>query len=84
MVTVTGLCISMGGVFSKRTTDKNVPAPNEQRPLCVTQKKCAIVRPHYNNDDACTFDGKIGMWPFIGRKAARIDQQQEQFKHNQS
>ena len=57
-------------------------APNEPVPLRVSQKKsdvmkvmflAAIARPRYNDDDVCTFDGKIGMWPFIERRAAQRD-----------
>jgi hypothetical protein len=31
----------------------------------------AVARPRYNNSGDCTFDGKIGMWPFIERKPAQ-------------
>jgi hypothetical protein len=31
----------------------------------------AIAKPRYNADGECTFDGKIGMWPFIERVAAQ-------------
>ena len=31
----------------------------------------AVARPRYNDDDECTFDGKIGAWPFVERVAAR-------------
>jgi hypothetical protein len=31
----------------------------------------AVARPRYNNDGVCTFDGKIGMFPFIERVAAQ-------------
>ena len=57
-------------------------APEEPVPLRVSQKKsdvvkvmflAAIARPRYNDDGECTFDGKIGMWPFIERKAAQRD-----------
>ncbi len=57
-------------------------APNEPVPLRVSQNKsdvmnvmflAAIARPRYNDDDECTFDGKIGMWPFIERRAAQSD-----------
>ena len=30
----------------------------------------AVMRPRYNDDGVCTFDGKIGMLPFIERVAA--------------
>jgi hypothetical protein len=55
-------------------------APDEPVPLRVSQKKsdvmkvmflAAIARPRYNDDGECTFDGKIGMWPFVERKAAQ-------------
>jgi hypothetical protein len=31
----------------------------------------ALARPRFNDAGACTFDGKIGMWPFVERVAAR-------------
>jgi hypothetical protein len=31
----------------------------------------AIARPRYNAAGECTFDGKIGMWPFVEQVAAR-------------
>lgn len=31
---------------------------------------CAVARPRYNDDGACTFDGKIGIWPFVEWKEA--------------
>ena len=52
----------------------------EEQTLRVTQKKsdvmkvvflAAIARPRYDDDGVCTFDGKIGMWPFVERKAAQ-------------
>jgi hypothetical protein len=55
-------------------------AGDEDVPLRVTQKKsdvmkvmflAAIARPRYNDDGVCTFDGKIGIWPFVERKAAQ-------------
>ena len=55
-------------------------APDEPNPLRVSQKKsdvmkvmflAAIARPRYDDDGECTFDGKIGMWPFVERKAAQ-------------
>jgi hypothetical protein len=30
-----------------------------------------IARPRYNSAGECTFDGKIGMWPFVEQVAAR-------------
>ena len=24
-----------------------------------------VVRPRYNDEGNCTFDGKIGIWPFV-------------------
>jgi hypothetical protein len=30
-----------------------------------------IARPIYNETGKCTFDGKIGIWPFVERVAAR-------------
>jgi hypothetical protein len=26
---------------------------------------CAVARPRFNADGVCTFDGKLGMWPFV-------------------
>ncbi len=31
----------------------------------------AVARPHYDPEGKCTFDGKIGMFPFIERVAAK-------------
>ena len=31
----------------------------------------AVARPRYNETGECTFDGKIGIWPFVERVAAR-------------
>jgi hypothetical protein len=55
-------------------------APGEEAPLRVCQKKdhivkvmflAAVARPRYDENGQCTFDGKIGMWPFVERVAAR-------------
>jgi hypothetical protein len=55
-------------------------APGEEAPLRVSQKKdhivkvmflAAVARPRYNENGECTFDGKIGMWPFVERVAAQ-------------
>lgn len=55
-------------------------APGEEAPLRVSQKKdhvvkvmflAAVARPRYNENGECIFDGKIGMWPFVERVAAR-------------
>jgi hypothetical protein len=32
---------------------------------------CAVARPRFDEDGACTFDGKIGMWPIITREPPR-------------
>ena len=54
-------------------------APGEQPPFRACQKKdhvvkvmflAAVARPRYDEDGECTFDGKIGMWPFVERVAA--------------
>lgn len=48
--------------------------PEEQNPLRTMQNNnsigkvmflCALARPRYDADGNCTFDGKIGVWPFI-------------------
>lgn len=31
----------------------------------------AVARPRYNADGVCTFDGKIGLWPFIKKEVAQ-------------
>ena len=55
-------------------------ASDEPSPSRYTQNKghilkvmflCAVARPHYNQDGACIFDGKIGLWPFVESIAAR-------------
>jgi hypothetical protein len=55
-------------------------APGEEPPLRVCQKKdhilkvmflAAVARPRYDENGHCIFDGKIGMWPFVERVAAR-------------
>lgn len=55
-------------------------APGEEAPLRVCQKKdhivkvmflAAVARPRYDENGLCTFDGKIGMWPFVERVAAQ-------------
>jgi len=32
---------------------------------------CALARPRFDNNGNCTFDGKIGMWPFVEEVAAQ-------------
>ena len=32
---------------------------------------CAVARPRFNGDGVCTFDGKIGLWPFVENVQAR-------------
>lgn len=32
---------------------------------------CAVARPRYDNNGNCTFDGKIGIWPFIKKVRAQ-------------
>ena len=32
---------------------------------------CAVARPRFDSDGNCTFDGKIGMWPFTKQVAAQ-------------
>ena len=55
-------------------------APGETAPLRVSQRKdhivkvmflAAVARPRYDENGVCTFDGKIGMWPFVERVAAQ-------------
>jgi hypothetical protein len=31
----------------------------------------AVARPRFDDDGVCTFDGKIGIWPFVERVAAK-------------
>jgi hypothetical protein len=39
---------------------------------------CAVARPRFNNDGNCTFNGKIGMWPFVDHiPAARTSKNRE-------
>ena len=68
--------------FLKEQQMRMYLAADEPSPLRVTQKKCdvmkvmflaAIARPRYDNNGECTFDGKIGMWPFVERKEAQRD-----------
>ena len=32
---------------------------------------CAVARPRYNPAGQCTFNGQIGMWPFVEQGAAQ-------------
>ena len=54
--------------------------PNENVPVqrCVNKDHiikvmffCAVARPRFNHNGECTFDGKIGMFPFIERVRAQ-------------
>ncbi|KAI2492874.1 hypothetical protein MHU86_21687 [Fragilaria crotonensis] len=56
------------------------PAPSEEAPLRVSQKKdhvekvislAAVARPRYDKNGECIFNGNIGMWPFVERVAVR-------------
>lgn len=49
--------------------------PEEQDPYRTVQNKnsidkvmflAAVARPRFDNEGNCTFDGKIGIWPFVG------------------
>jgi hypothetical protein len=55
-------------------------APGENVPNRVCQNKdhilkvmflCAVARPRYDRNGDCTFDGKLGMFPFVERVAAQ-------------
>ena len=55
-------------------------APNEEAPHRTVGHKshilkvmflCAVARPRYNAQGECTFDGKIGMWPFVESSIAQ-------------
>jgi hypothetical protein len=32
---------------------------------------CALARPRFDDNGNCTFDGKIGMWPFVEKVEAQ-------------
>jgi hypothetical protein len=32
---------------------------------------CAVARPRFDSNGVCTFDGKIGMWPFTSKQPAK-------------
>ena len=65
-------------------------APDEILPNQLMQNKdhilkvmflSAVARPRYNNSGDCTFDGKIGMWPFIERKPAQRTSEMREKEH---
>jgi hypothetical protein len=54
-------------------------AADEERPQIAVQNRdhiikvmflCAIARPRYDAAGVCTFNGKIGMWPFVEQAVA--------------
>jgi hypothetical protein len=56
--------------------------PGEEPPTRSTRHKshitkvmflCAVARPRYNAAGVCTFDGKIGLWPFVETVIATRD-----------
>jgi hypothetical protein len=54
-------------------TDEEMPERNAQNRdhLKKVMFLCAVARPRYNAAVNCTFDGKIGMWPFAEQSAAQ-------------
>jgi hypothetical protein len=34
---------------------------------------CCVTEPRYDGDGKCYFDGKIGIWPFVGQEPAKRD-----------
>ena len=53
--------------------DEHIPERNAQNRdhLIKVMFLCAIARPRYNAAGLCTFDGKIGMWPFVEQSVAQ-------------
>ena len=53
--------------------DEVIPERNAQNRdhLIKVMFLCAVARPRFNAAGACTFDGKIGMWPFVEQTFAR-------------
>lgn len=53
--------------------DEVLPERNAQNRdhLVKVMFLCAVARPRYNAAGNCTFDGKIGMWPFVEQTVAQ-------------
>jgi hypothetical protein len=53
--------------------DEVIPERNAQNHdhLIKVMFLFAVARPRFNAAGACTFDGKIGMWPFVEKTFAR-------------
>jgi hypothetical protein len=53
--------------------DEVIPERNAQNRdhLIKVMFLCAVARPRFNAAGACTFDGKIGMWPFVEQTFAQ-------------
>ncbi|KAL6582466.1 hypothetical protein OROMI_006480 [Orobanche minor] len=66
--------------YLSKTTDKYYLHKDEENPYRSCQSKkfitkvmflCAVSRPLYNTDGSLLFDGKIGMFPFTYKEAAK-------------
>jgi hypothetical protein len=53
--------------------DEEIPERNAQNRdhLLKVMFLCAVARPRFNAAGNCTFDGKIGMWPFVQQTVAQ-------------
>jgi hypothetical protein len=66
--------------FITRKTERYYSTPGEVEPTRTTKNKnyipkiqilTALGRPRFDSDDNCTFDGKIGCWPFVTFEPAK-------------
>ncbi|CAN6347256.1 unnamed protein product, partial [Urochloa humidicola] len=66
--------------YTTRKARRFYMLPEEQNPLRTVQNKnsidkvmflCALARPRYDANGNCTFDGKLGVWPFVKEEPAK-------------
>ncbi|XP_057793153.1 uncharacterized protein LOC131009762 [Salvia miltiorrhiza] len=66
--------------YLTKTSDRYYLLPSEDEPYRSCQSKrfitkvmfmCAVARPQFDSDGVCTFDGKIGIFPFIMKEPAK-------------